>query len=532
MKRAQAWTALRQHETEPLDLLVVGGGIAGAGVALEAARCGARVALVEAQDFAGGTSSKSSKLVHGGLRYLAQGQFGLTRESVRERKALLRDMPGLVTPLRFLLPVRQSDRKGRRILGVGLGLYDLFAGQRSRQWHAPDAVLAQAPHLQDQGLVGGWSYLDAQTDDARLVLRVLAEARLHGALTLNHVRAEGLLEAEGQVCGARLREADSGETLAVRARVVVNATGAWADRLRLDLGRQTAPLLRPLRGSHLVFEAWRLPVAQALAFFHPQDGRPVFALPWEGRTLLGTTDLDHRETLDQEPGITAVEFNYLMQAARAAFPSLDLGVDDVVSSFSGVRPVLDSGDHRDPSKEAREHLILCERGLLTVSGGKLTTFRSSAIQALYLVQSRVPALQGLRSDAPLLRPPGIASLQAARSLPQPLRERLLARHGDATAMLLAEAQPGELQDIPHAGCCWAELRYACRHEAVLHLDDLLLRRSRIGLLLRDGGTELLPALRPLVQGCLGWSDARWDDECHRYRALVLRCYGIPTELRP
>ncbi|MEO3715294.1 glycerol-3-phosphate dehydrogenase/oxidase [Roseateles flavus] len=530
MKRADSWAALRLHETEPLDLLVIGGGIAGAGVALEAARCGARVALVEARDFAGGTSSKSSKLVHGGLRYLAQGQVGLTRESVRERKALLRDMPGLVTPLRFLLPVRRGDRKGRRILGLGLAMYDFFAGRRTRQWHAPAAVLAQAPHLQEQDLAGGWSYLDAQTDDARLVLRVLAEARLHGALTLNHVAAESLIEAEGRVQGACLRDAASGETRVVQARVVVNATGAWADRLRQNLGE--GPKLRPLRGSHLVFEAWRLPVAQALAFFHPRDGRPVFALPWEGRTLLGTTDLDHRDPLDREPGISAAEFDYLMQAVRAAFPSLDLGLEDVVSTFSGVRPVLDSGDRRDPSKEAREHLILAERGLLTVSGGKLTTFRASAIQALRRVQGRVPALQRLRPDAPLLRTPGIASLQAARALPPALRERLLARYGDATATLLTEARPGELQDIPHAQCCLAELRYACRHEAVLHLDDLLLRRSRIGLLLRDGGAALLHTLRPLVQETLGWNDERWDDECHRYRDRVLRCYGIPTEWRP
>ncbi len=530
MKRAEAWAALRAHEREPLDLLVIGGGIAGAGVALEAARCGARVALVEARDFASGTSSKSSKLVHGGLRYLAQGRIGLTRESVRERKALLRDMPGLVTPLRFLLPVRHADRKGRRILGAGLAMYDFFAGRRTRQWHAPDAVLAQAPHLAAAGLAGGWSYLDAQTDDARLVLRVLAEARQLGAITLNHVAAERLTETDGQVRGAVLRNDDSGERLAVQARVVVNATGAWADQLRQDLGAR--PLLRPLRGSHLLFEAWRLPVAQAVAFFHPQDGRPVFALPWEGRTLLGTTDLDHRDPLDREPGITAAEFDYLMQAVRAAFPSLSLDAEDVVSTYSGVRPVLDSGDQRDPSKEAREHLILDERGLLTVSGGKLTTFRSSAIQALRRVQSRVPALRRLQPDAALLRAPGIASLHATQALPAPLRQRLLARYGDAASVLLAEASPDELREIPHAECCWAELRHALRHEAVLHLDDLLLRRSRIGLLLRDGGAALLPALRPLVQETLAWSDERWDDECHRYRERVLRCHGIPREWRP
>ncbi|MEJ6000156.1 glycerol-3-phosphate dehydrogenase/oxidase [Paucibacter soli] len=509
----------------PLDLLVVGGGIAGAGIALEAARAGLRVALVEARDFASGTSSRSSKLVHGGLRYLAQGRIGLTRESLHERQALLRDAPGLVTPLRFVLPVRRGDANGRRKLGLGLALYDRLAGQRSRQWHDAAALLAAAPGLQGAGLLGGWSYLDAQVDDARLVLRVLAEAEAHGALLLNHLRVESLLREAQQVAGACLVDALDGGRLTVRARCVVNATGAWADGLRGSLGAK--PLLRPLRGSHLLFPDWRLPVAQAITFYHPEDGRPVYALPWEGATLVGTTDVDHRDDLAQEPGITQREFDYLLGAMQQAFPALGLTRADVCSTWAGVRPVVASGKHVAPSKEPREHLIVDEQGLITVTGGKLTTFRSTALLALRQAVKYVPALAGLAAPARIFDPTPASTAQALQDLTPALRERWLARFGARAPAVLACAQAGELQTIAHTGIALAELRWACRAEGVAHLDDLLLRRTRLGLLLPRGGEALLPQWRALVQAELHWDDGRWHEECARYLALIQRCYCLP-----
>lgn len=529
LDRAADLQALRAAPA--LDLLVIGGGIAGAGVALEAARAGLRVALVEARDFASGTSSRSSKLVHGGLRYLAQGQIALTRESVREREALLRAAPGLVQPLGFLLPVRRGDHHGRRKLGLGLALYDRLAGQRTRAWFDAAALLERAPALNAVGLLGGWRYLDAQTDDARLVLRVLAEARQFGALTLNHVAAAALTrDAGGRVDGAQLHDAVGGQRFAVPARCVVNATGAWADALRAGLGRPQR--LRPLRGSHLLFEAWRLPVAQALTLPHPDDGRPVYALPWEGSTLVGTTDLDHADDLNREPAITRAEFDYLLRAMQQTFPTLGLAEADVVSTWAGVRPVLDSGRGLAPSQEAREHLIACEDGLITVTGGKLTTFRSSAIAALRLAAASLPELHGRlhgrpHEAAPLLAAPRPDGLPALQDLSPGLRERWLARFGDAAPALRAAARPGELETIAHSGCAWAELRWACRAEAVVHLDDLLLRRSRLGLLLREGAAALLPRLQAIVQQELGWDAARWQEEQTRYRELIARCYGRP-----
>ncbi|HEX5686418.1 MAG TPA: glycerol-3-phosphate dehydrogenase/oxidase [Ideonella sp.] len=529
MNRTEDLAALRSGD--PWDLLVVGGGIAGAGVALEAARAGAKVALVEARDFAGGTSSRSSKLVHGGLRYLGQGRIGLTRESLHERDALLAQAGGLVRPLRFVLPVRQGAKPGRRKLALGLGLYDALAGQRTRRWHDAAGVLGQAPGLDAHELLGGWSYLDAQADDARLVLRVLAEARRLGARMLNHLRVDALLCADrptgsgSLVQGARLVDTVSGEGFDLHARCVVNATGVWADVLRGQLGH--APMLRPLRGSHLLLPDWRLPLSQAVGLFHPLDQRPVFALPWEGATLVGTTDLDHHDDLAHEPGITRAELDYLMQALRHAFPALALAEADVRSTWSGVRPVVGSGRDVAPSSEPREHLVLDEQGLVTVTGGKLTTFRSTARQVLRCAARHVPVLATAPPDDTVLAPTSAATPVALAPLPPALRERWIARFGDLAPALLQTARPGELRTIANTGIAWAELRWACRHEAVVHLDDLLLRRTRLGLLLRDGAAELAAQLQPLVQQELGWPDEQWQREWTRYQALIARCYALP-----
>ena len=521
MTRSETLARLRDG---PFDALIIGGGITGAGIALECARAGLRTALVEAGDYAGGTSSRTSRLVHGGLRYLAQGDFRLTREAVQDRTELLRAAPGLVTPLGFLLPVRKGDRYGRLALGLGLAAYDYFAGSRTRRWRGAASVLQCAPVLSPKGLKGGWSYLDAQTDDARLVLRVLAEARRCGAVAGNRLAAESLTLGPNGVDGASLRDAVDNDSFEVKARCVFNATGAWGDRLRGQLGAK--PKLRPLRGSHLLFESWRLPLAQAIAFFHPDDRRALFAIPWEGSTLLGTTDIDHRDDLDREPGITRSEFDYILRAAQSEFPSLGLGEADVVSTWSGVRPVIASGANVDPSKERRDSLILNENGLITVTGGKLTTFRSTAVAALDHAAGRFP--EAKRSNAgPLFAPPAASTRAALVDLPSDLAERWLARYGDEAAGVKACACASELETIRHTGAALAELRWACRSEEVVHLDDLLLRRTRLGLLLRDGAEALLPQVEPIAREELGWDQARWDRELARYRALIARCYGIP-----
>ena len=523
MNRAEHLERLRDGPR--LDALIVGGGITGAGVALEFARAGLRVALVEARDYASGTSSRSSKLVHGGLRYLAQGDIRLTRKSVRERTELLRSAPGLVKPLRFLLPVRAGDKYGRRAVGLGLAAYDFFAGTRTRSWRDAEFLLASAPILSPHGLKGGWSYLDAETDDARLVLRVLQEARRRGALTVNRLAVVSLTVGANGVDGARLHDGVDGAWFEVKARCVVNAAGAWADRLRGEIGGK--PRLRPLRGSHLLFEARRFPLAEAIAFFHPDDRRLIFAVPWEGSTLIGTTDVDHRDDLDREPRVAREEFDYILRATRSEFPNLDLGEADVVSTWAGVRPVVASGSNVDPSRETRDSLILEENGLITVTGGKLTTFRSTALAALRRAVDRIPELKGEGREADLFASPSPATVEALRAAPPELGLRWLARYGCDAIRVMSCACAGELRTIRHTGAAWADLRFACRSEQVVHLDDLMLRRTRLGLLLREGAAELLPRVKEIAQGELGWTDSRWDEEAAAYRDLIARCHAVP-----
>lgn len=506
------------------DLLVVGGGITGAGIALEAARTGLSVLLVEQGDFASGTSSRSSKLVHGGLRYLAEGNVKLTWEAVRERDRLLAEAPGLVDPIGFLFALRRGDRPGRALVGTALVAYDLLAREGRHARLSREEFLLRAPHVGGPGLTGGFAYADALTDDARLVLRVLAEAEAEGALVRNYVRCEGLLRERGTLTGAVLRDLVGGGQREVRATAVVNATGAWADRLRGEVGGR--PRIRPLRGSHLLFPAWRFPAAQAVTFRHPLDGRPLFAYPWEGLTLLGTTDLDHPAPLDEEPSIAPAEAAYLLDGARAAFPSLSISARDAVSSFSGVRPVVGTGKAR-PSDESRDHVLWEEDGLLTVTGGKLTTFRLIALAALKLLGRRLPALARLGADARVFRS-GLARVPEAAGLDAAAARRLAGRHGAAAVAVVAAARPGELEPIAGTSCLWAELRRAARAEMVVHLDDLLLRRVRVGLLLPDGGASLLPRVREVCREELAWDDGRWSMEEHEYLARWRASYAVPS----
>jgi glycerol-3-phosphate dehydrogenase len=506
------------------DVLVIGGGICGAGVLLEAARRGLTALLVEQRDFAWGTSSRSSKLVHGGLRYLKDGHLALTRESVREREALLRDAPGLVEPQGFAFAHYAGD-KGRRSFLAGLALYDLFAGRRERHWLSADDFLLLAPDVARARLAGGIVYTDARTDDARLVLRVLREAQTHGAQAVNYLAVRELQRAPtGRVDGALLECALDGSRHAVRARVVVDATGAWSGALH---GK--GPRLRPLRGSHLLLPAWRLPLAQAVSLMHPEDGRPVFAYPWEGATLVGTTDVDHGESMAAEARITRCEVDYLMAALHAQFPQLDLADADILATYAGVRPVIaHAGAKRSadgkPSSEGREHGVWSEDGLVAIAGGKLTTFRTIALDVLRAVQRQLPGWRDALDAQPVFaQAPPATHADASPAL---LR-RLRGRHGPDAQALLDAAQDGELELIPGTETAWAELRWAARMEAVQHLDDLLLRRTRLGLLLRGGGAAILPRVRAICQGELGWSDAEWMCGEAAYRSLWASHYGLP-----
>lgn len=507
--RETAWARLDR----PLDLLVIGGGITGAGVLLEASRRGLQAALVERGDFASGTSSRSSKLVHGGLRYLKEGKLRLTRESVAEREALLHDAPGLVEPMPFLMPQYRGKKPGATITQIGLTLYDALSGTRQRGYLSAAEALQQEPLIAQDALEGAHLFSDATTDDARLVLRLIAEAERFGGVALNYAEVTGFERTRDAVSGATVQDRIADRVRNVSAKMFVNATGVFADSVRAQV--KAAPMLRPLRGSHLIIPHDRLPVSHAVAFSHPADGRPVFAYPWMGVTLAGTTDLDHRDDLALEPAITGEEFTYLLDALNAQFPGAQIGSADVLSTFAGVRPVVASG-RESPSSESRDHVLLDENGLITITGGKLTTFRPMALQALRAACKRARRQIDLR--------PTPIFAQAAPTASQ----RLNGRYGAEAAKVLDIARSEDQEAVGTSDTTWVEVRYALRNECVVHLDDLLLRRTRLGLQLRDGAVGIFERLKPLCSQELGWDDARWQSESSTYRERIRTHYGTPA----
>ena len=523
--RDEAWNRLG----EPWDLIIVGGGITGAGMLAEAARLGLRAVLFEAGDFASGTSSRSSKLVHGGLRYLKQAQFHLTIESVREREGLMRESGGLVSPLELYMASFHGDRTSPWVFKLGLFLYDVIARKRDHRHCNAAQTLAHIPALAGSKLRLAYNYHDGQTDDSRLVLRTLREAVLRGAVALSYTRVEKLLRrADGRVAGVAIRDCaqdragGSARTAEVLGKVVVNATGAWADALRVDLGAK--PALRKIRGSHLVFPASRVPLPAGLTLMHPRDGRAVFCVPWDGVTLVGTTDVDHGNSLEGEPAISAGEADYLLELARHAFPGLGLSMTDVRATYAGVRPVVDTGA-ANPTKESREHVLWNEQGLLTVTGGKLTTFRRMARDALKALRREL-SIPKPDSGALFTPIPAAETLPALARLRPELQRRLLSRFGP-DAGTVAELEGADLA-IADTATTWAELRQAARAEAVVHLEDLLLRRVRLGILAENGGQAALPGIRAAVAAELGWDDVRWAAEEAAYRATWARCYAPPA----
>ena len=513
------------------DLIVVGGGITGAGILREAARCGLKALLLEQRDYAWGTSSRSSKMVHGGLRYIAQGQIKVTRESVLERERLVKEAAGLVSFGGFAMPHYKGKFPGPFAFGALLTVYDFLAGKKAHSFadstHVDHRLI---PGLRQQGLRGATSFQDAFVDDARLVLRVLDEARFDGGVAVNYCKVAGLIKDNGRVCGVRVEDSQQQEQCVIKARAVISATGAWSDYLRGHVCQK--PIVRPLRGSHLVLPGWRVPVAQACCFMHPEDGRPVYVYPWEGSTVIGTTDLDHETSLDEEPAITGQEVDYLLTAVNGEFPSANIQRGDVVSSWSGVRPVISSGKDVDPSKENREHAIWDNSGLISVCGGKLTTFRLIARHALekassYLSGVKVPSSS---DDATLFRSCS-DPIQDERfnNLETGQQKRLHGRFGVRLPDVLARAKDNEFERVGATDYLWLELRWAMSNEQVHHLDDLLLRRTRVGNLLPKGAVQYLDRVGQIVSEEAGWSENRWRDEVTRYKALWQQSYSLNSE---
>jgi glycerol-3-phosphate dehydrogenase len=422
------------------------------------------------------------------------------------------------------LTIYKGDSPGRWTYAAGLTVYDLLALRWDHSYYSPHDFRLLAPHISQADLKGGFRFGDAQTDDARLTLRVILEAVEDGATAINYVKAEKLLVGEQGVKGVRLVDGLQNVQAEAYSRVVVNATGAWTDQIKTQVGEPSH--IRPLRGSHLIFPGWRLPVAQAVSFLHPFDQRPVFIFPWEGVTLVGTTDVDHNEPLENEPSIDANEVAYLMAAVEYQFPSLAINLEDIVSTYAGVRPVISAG-RLEPSEESRDHSIWEDNGLYTVTGGKLTTFRLIALDVIKAIRHRIPELPEPEHDMPVLNPVD-QEIPGCNGMREGCRRRLLGRYGAEASAVVSAAKPGEMEKIPGTEYLWAELRWAARSEGVCHLEDLLLRRTRLGIILPAGAKQILPEVKQICQAELHWTDAKWQKELANYQTLIAHCYSLPA----
>jgi glycerol-3-phosphate dehydrogenase len=533
--------ALDRLGDEHFDVLVVGGGITGAGVALDAAARGLKTALVERADFAGGTSSKSSKLVHGGLRYLQQREVRLVYENLAERQRLLHNAPHLVAPLPFLIPLFGSDgvvnRAVSRAYSSALWLYDLTGGLRIGHRHRRigiEEALAHVPTLRTDRLVAGFIYYDARTDDARLTLAIARTAVLdHGAVAANYAPVTGLLKDDGRIRGARL-DVDGAGPLEVGASVVVNATGVWADHVRaLDEGADPHSI-RPAKGVHISVSRDKLPCDIAAVLPVPSDRRSVFVVPWGDEVYIGTTDTDYSGSLE-DPRCEAEDVEYVLQAVNS-WVTRPLTPADVTGVWAGLRPLLsDPGGRgarraRTADLSRRHQVSVSPSGVVSVTGGKLTTYRRMAadtvdevVQVLGRGRRRSPT-----GSMPLRGAAGTAELRqdgasARLGVDQPVVDHLVGRYGGEARAVLAmvHADPAMgaplVEGLPYLR---AEALYAARYEMAHTLDDVLSRRTRATLHEQEATADAAAEVADLVAPELGWTPAEVEHQVTAFREAV------------
>ncbi|MEE9472008.1 MAG: glycerol-3-phosphate dehydrogenase/oxidase [Gemmatimonadota bacterium] len=551
MRRAEHLGRLRN---ESFDVLVIGGGITGAAAARDAAARGFRTGLVEARDFGEGTSSRSSRLIHGGLRYLEQFEFDLVFEASRERRTLLRIAPHMVRPLEFLFPVYREGSVGRLKLDAGMWLYDalsLFRNIERHQMLSAQDVLWREPGLAPEGLLGGARYFDAQVDDARLVLTTVRAAAKCGAAVANRLEVVRILYEEGQAVGVRVQEkpAEPGEASEwdVRTHLVLNATGPWTDQTLTRAGREAPPLLRPTRGTHVHVRRDRIGHSRALIFESPLDGRIMFVLPWGDLTLIGTTDEDY-EGAPEDVRPTGEDVRYLLASTNHLFPDARLDSADVISAWAGLRPLVAGEAGAEEDEVSREHVILEEPpGLLTIAGGKLTSHRAMAEEIVDLAESRLSE-RGIRArveaeTAGMPLPGGdfedleelertLQSRVAPLGLDRDVCERLARAYGGlADEVLELASERPELrerlaEDRPYIA---AEVVQSARREMALHVEDVAFRRTHVGLETEEFGGAIR-RIAALMRDELGWNGAREQAEIARAEAVRERNELFRSEL--
>ena len=531
-------TRLSRLASERFDLVVIGGGINGTGIARDAAMRGLKTALVERDDFGSGTSSRSSRLIHGGVRYLEHGHLHLVFESSRERRTLMRIAPHLVRPLRFTWPVYRGARVPRWKLNAGLFIYDALAVFRNVANHRSlDAseVAACEPLLRRDGLVGGAQYFDAATDDTRLTLANAMAAEEQHAVVLNHAEAVRFLREGERIVGAVVRATDGDRDIEARGAVVVNAAGPWSDDVRALDERGVNPNVRATKGVHVAVSRERLAPRGALTLLSPIDGRVMFVLPSLATTIIGTTDTPTDER-PEEVRATQEDVHYLLTTANAFFPAAKLGAGDVIAAWAGIRPLIASGFTSDPASASREHRIdRSGSGLISVTGGKLTTYRAMAAEVVDAVERAVGRKPTRERTAHEPLPGG-----EMRTLNEALRAAELEVGDAVVAKRLVEAYGGRwrevaaltasepalarriVRELPYL---LAEVVHSVEREMAMTLSDVLVRRLHIAYEIADHGHAAARVVAAVLSGRLGWDGARTRVELARYDAEVERIFG-------
>ncbi len=476
---------------EVFDVVVVGGGITGSGILRRLAMLGLKVLLLEQKDFAWGTSSRSGKLVHGGLRYIKQGQIHLTYHSVREREKLLKTYRRLIFPLRFAIPLESHSLINRAIYKFGLSIYDLFATKKTSSYITSSELIQDFKFI-NSSLFGAYAFFDAVTDDVHLTLQVLFEALEYGALALNYTKVKKVEKIQDYY-EVIFEDEVSGKLLTIPSRSVVFATGAWVDEFNSSLS------IRKLKGSHLVFPFEKIPIRYACTLFHPKDRRPLYLIPWKGFVLLGTTDVDYKEDLNNEVKISRWEIEYLLEALDYWFPKAKICSSDAVSTFSGVRGVLNTHE-KDPSKETRDYILRAKEGMIFVAGGKLTTFDYISRK----VSKKVFSI--------LNKKPKNIDVNKFKFLSNKVESRILM----FDRLFWGHIDDGVFSNI-------------LKSSFVVHFEDIMIRRSRIGLTNTDGGFSQLIKKRELIISALNWDSDKFNEEIERYKN-TLNYYRLDEQI--
>ncbi|RKN65120.1 glycerol-3-phosphate dehydrogenase/oxidase [Paenibacillus ginsengarvi] len=557
---------LQIMSAERLDVLVIGGGITGAGIAWDASLRGLNTGLIEMRDFSWGTSSRSTKLVHGGLRYLKQGEVKLVMEVGRERALLHQKAPHIVIPAPMMLPIYKGGTYGYFMSAVGLYVYDLLAGVKRgerRIMYSRDKTLEMEPLFKTEGLKGSGFYYEYRTDDSRLTVEIAKTAHGHGAKLVNYAKATGFLYENGRVTGVRVEDVRTGQVYSIYAKKIINAAGPWVDRVRSDDHEVKGKRLLLTKGVHLVVDHARLPVKQS-AYLDVPDGRMIFVIPREGKTYIGTTDTFYDGKIE-EPRTTRKDRDYLLDAVNHAFPGVKLKPADVESSWSGLRPLIRE-EGKGPSEISRKDEIFhSDSGLITIAGGKLTGFRKMAEKVVDLVERELHKEEGRpqtgcqtdRDDISGGDCSGSASYGEYRrqwiergakaGVSARDTEYLLGRYGSNIAVIFGtydgldgETAAGSEARNAKAGkqavlgqpkvdlrLLEAELRYATMHEMTVSASDFLQRRTGLVTFDRKRAETLVDPVVSLMARLLGWSAEEEESERQQVQEAIHQVTTFP-----